>query len=580
MGSTKRILGNIVTAVTNNIETVKEAIGTSSTSADGLMSKADKAKIDGVASNANKTTIVNNLTTSTTGSALDASQGKALNDKIASVSETAEKALKMGVLEMEGAAEDFIVNYLSLIEKTGKKYTTRLYYFSTNTSSSGEKLNDNAGLVCEPSTDTVEGEDDYADIPIFQWWRCNYIRDDEDGFARPIALKGWSSYREEGAYDVGTLHPTFYWGVEDHETYYDITISDTEYDGLVPWAEAVKADGTVMPYWIESSYMSVTASDGLLRSQPNKSAAHHQSYNNQITNYQKKGAGYWGSSIARNTYAILMFAIKYGTKNSQSIMTGCSQYNSQIKCAVAEENVKRVLLTSQYHFVVGGCVSVGVADGTNTHRGLASMSSVVDRTLIKSIETVTIDSTNYIALNLVTDASFNTTTDAYVSTMPQWTGTTDTVIGHHDGSPTSNTDEKHTFRIQGQEYMNGQSIICADTVMEYQSDYSKNVYVAPRGVIHVQNAHTGYDLVGNIPDTDYWSGDVHLDTEHASYNPSTIGSGDKVGTGDFMGGNKSTSGLSEWYSCFHLAYGSAAGSCGLGCWFGLDSNDWETGSCD
>jgi hypothetical protein len=50
------------------------------TSVDGLMSKDDKTKLDGVATGANNTTVVNNLTSTSTTSALSAAQGKALQD--------------------------------------------------------------------------------------------------------------------------------------------------------------------------------------------------------------------------------------------------------------------------------------------------------------------------------------------------------------------------------------------------------------------------------------------------------------------------------------------------------------------
>ena len=43
---------------------------------------AAKTKLAGIAEGANKTTLVNNLTTTSTGSALDATQGKALNDTL------------------------------------------------------------------------------------------------------------------------------------------------------------------------------------------------------------------------------------------------------------------------------------------------------------------------------------------------------------------------------------------------------------------------------------------------------------------------------------------------------------------
>lgn len=45
---------------------------------------AEKTKLSGIATGANKTTITNNLTTTSTGTALDAAQGKILNDKFTS----------------------------------------------------------------------------------------------------------------------------------------------------------------------------------------------------------------------------------------------------------------------------------------------------------------------------------------------------------------------------------------------------------------------------------------------------------------------------------------------------------------
>lgn len=486
------------------------------------------------------------------------------------------------------ALEQSIASQFTLM-RTGKVYRTRFYRYSVNSTSAGTKLDDNAGLVCKPSTDATEAQDDYAQIPVFQWLRCNYTRDASDGFAKPSVLEGLPGFAKEGAVDVGTLHPTFYWNVEEHDSYYDIIISDTEHTelGLVPWCEAIRADGTIMPYWIESAYQSVTASDGLLRSQPGKAPAYNQSYNNMIIAYQKKGAGYWGAGIARNTYAILMLAIKYATKNGQTVFAGCSNYNAQSRCAVAETGVKRVLLASQGPFIVGGCVSVGVANGTNTDRGNSSMHSIADRVLVKSIETVTVSGTNYVALNLDIDSTITTTTDTYVSTMPQYTGTTDAVIGHHDGSLVSNTDQKHAFRIQGQEYMTGTAIICADAVMEFASDFAKKVYVAPRGTKHVADTHTGYALIGSIPATadgkngDYWSGDVAFNRALGAYYPSTIGGGDSVGTGDRVwAGGAGASGMRELYTLGYLWSGSFDGPCSVDCVYGLGAAGWSCGSCD
>lgn len=64
-----------------NVPWVNTTYSAATQSANGLMSAADKKKLDGIATGANKTTYTNNLTATVAGTALDAVQGKALNDK-------------------------------------------------------------------------------------------------------------------------------------------------------------------------------------------------------------------------------------------------------------------------------------------------------------------------------------------------------------------------------------------------------------------------------------------------------------------------------------------------------------------
>lgn len=52
------------------------------TSANGLMSSTDKAKLDGIADGANKTTLNNTLTSTSTAQALTAAKGKVLYDDL------------------------------------------------------------------------------------------------------------------------------------------------------------------------------------------------------------------------------------------------------------------------------------------------------------------------------------------------------------------------------------------------------------------------------------------------------------------------------------------------------------------
>ena len=275
--------------------------------------------------------------------------------------------------------EKSIENYYAL-RRTGKVYQTKLWKFATNPSPSGEKLLDNAGLVFEPSTDTVEGQDDYLNgqNPLFEWVHCNYTRD-ADGTARPTAIEGMSNYATTGAVDVGAMQMSFWWKWDTSNADYDlITISDTPHPelGLVPWTECKKADGTVVPWCIGSAYVSGIASDGKLRSQPGLKPERNQSHNSMITDYQEKGEGYWGAGVCRNVFQIIFNAIKGNTKNSQNLYAGVTNWNIQYEASIqsADSHTYFPVTNAQAENIpVGCCVSVGYGgnnDGTaNNDRG-------------------------------------------------------------------------------------------------------------------------------------------------------------------------------------------------------------------
>lgn len=470
------------------------------------------------------------------------------------------------------------------LRRTGKVFATKIYRFAFNTTSMGERLRDSVGLVCEPSTDTTVGQDDFITAsPIFTYQRCNYVRDD-DGTARVTALEGSPTYRTTGACDVGNVYPTFYWGYDYRGTYDIYYMSDTEHPelGLIPWCEAIKADGTVLPIYVHSYCSAGTASDGLLRSQPGLVPT-QQSYNSMITEFQKKGTGYWGAGSERNLWGMLMLIIKYATKNVQKIFAGHSiTVNMYQVLAYAETGVKRVLIAdNSKSFFAGACVSVGTKG--NQDPNISTSYDIVNRAKVLSIENVTVNGTAYVALNLDVSATFDTATTYYVKMYPSFAGETDAVIGHYDGSYLSNTDGKHPFRIVGTEFMWGQAMVESNVVMEKDANGDWLQYFAPKGTKHVANAHTNYILAGKIPGSaeDYWSGDIDVDTRGIMW-PSTKGSSDSLGTGDRVWGpaNGSTGDLGERYAVGGLWAGSLVGFALVSLSSGLSYVSWDCGSCD
>ena len=509
----------------------------------------------------------------------------------------------------QASLEKAIETYYAL-RRTGKIYQTKLWKFAANPTSTGEKLLDNAGLVFEPSTDTEEGQDDYLNgqHPLFEWVHCNYIRD-ADGTARPTAIEGMSNYATAGAVDVGAMQMSFWWKWDASNPEYDlITISDTPHPelGLVPWVECVKADGTVMPWCIGSKYISGIASDGKLRSQPGLKPERMQSHNNMITNYQQKGAGYWGAGACRNLFQIIMLAIKGGTKNSQTLFSGTTSYNFQYSAAVQSSTPHTyfpVTNAQAANIIVGGCVSVGYGGNNNgaanNDRGQSTIHAYADNVKVLSIEDLD-ENNKAVYLDIPEDDAFSTEPHVYteelsapimLSSMHWYSGATDAVRGRHDGSPGSNTDGKHPYRVQGREYAVGAYIVASDTVMDLQADYTKKVLVATKGVAHSSSEATirsTYTEIGTIPaaaageNADWWIGDCEINNETGSWYPSAEGSGSSQGCGDgcYAGGSGATSGMREYLQGGYLWVGSNAGAACLDCWLRLGGGHWHFVACD
>ena len=506
--------------------------------------------------------------------------------------------------------ENAIANYYAL-RRTGKVYQTKLWKFATNPSPSGEKLLDNEGLVFEPSTDTEEGQDDYLNgqNPLFEWVHVNYIRDD-DGTARPIAIEGSDEYKTTGAVDVGAMQMSFWFSWDTSNAEYDlITISDMPHPelGLVPWVECKKADDTVVPWCIGSAYVSGIASDGKPRSQPGLKPERNQSHNSMITDYQEKGEGYWGAGACRNTFQFIFNAIKGATKNSQSLFAGVTNWNIQYEASIqsAENHTYFPVTNAQAaNIPLGTCVSVGYGgnkSGTaNNDRGQATIHEYADDVKVLRKEALPDGENTAIYLDIPEESAFNTMPHVYddtfsapiiLSSMFAVAGLTDSVLGHHDGSPVSNTDSKHPYRVQGREYAVGAYIVASDTVIDLQADYTKHVLVAPKGVAHSTSDATirnTYTNIGTIPaasagnNADWWVGDININNDTGSWYPAAEGSSSSQGCGDrvYAGGTGATSGLREYLQGGSLGFGSGAGSVCLYCWSGLGSGGWGFAACD
>lgn len=496
------------------------------------------------------------------------------------------------------SAIDIAVDVLFKLPRTGKVYTVKIPRFATNPTVNCEKLDDNADLVCEPSTDTVEGRDDYADIPLFKWYNCNYKRD-SSGHAYPTAIEHLSDdYRKTGIVDVGVIQMAPYVKWDDSDPDYILwSITDSPRDGFTPWA-AAKSGDTVYPYVIHSKFFSGVGEDGLLRSVYDLIPARNQSYYSLITDYAKKGAGYKGAGGEKAAWQILFNSIKYAVKSSQEKYAGCTGYNLQYPAAVQRSEKLTyfpVTAAQAKNLLVGSRVSVGYgskgSDGTvNNDRSASTVHRYADEAKILKIEPID-DTTSAVYLDCdafdTMPVALSDTLNAPItlSTMHWHSGTTDAVIGHHDGSPVSNADSKHPYRVQGIEYAVGGYETLSDVVLAFDDSNGKDVYICPAGVAHTKTDAeilANYKKVGSFPTGDFWIGDIGFDPETCVTWPATQGSGDKTGVGDrvYGGGNASKNTLREYLQGGLLGNWSYAGASFVACWYWLGNGGWSSLAAD
>lgn len=482
--------------------------------------------------------------------------------------------------------------------RTGKVYTVKIPKFTSNPTTVCEKLDDNTGLVCEASTDTIEGRDDYAEIPLFKWYNCNYKRD-ENGHAYPIAIEGFNdNYTTSGNIDVGVIQMTPFVKWDDsNDDYIILSITDIPTEGYRAWSTA-RVGGEVYPYVIHSKYISSLGTDGLLHSIPNAKPERNQSYNNMITNYAKKGSGYKGAGVERNTWQVIFTLIKYANKSSQNIFAGTTDYNFQYSASIqsAEKHTYFPVTNAQAaNIIIGGYVSVGYAcktsdTATNLDRGYDTVHSYADSVKVLKIEDL--DDSNK-AVYLDVKEGFDTIQHEYSDTLSApitltsihwYSGSTDSVMGHHDGSFVNNNNSKYPYRVQGVEYAVGGYIVASDTVIVFTDNNEKDVYVSPSNIAHSSDDATiksNYKNVGHIPSGEWWIGDIGFDTDTNATWPTVRGSGNATGVGDYNYGSTGNNGITrEYLQGGLLRYWWSAGSSYLGCWGWLGYVGWGYLSAD
>lgn len=469
----------------------------------------------------------------------------------------------------------------------------------TSQTCNGEKLDDNTGLVCNPSTSVTRGESDYDSIPLFKTYDCNAYVDD-DGVRHITAIKSDKDFKDVGKADVFVLGISYYekWWEADGYCYYSRT--DTKRDGYTLASECKDKDGNDQGFALYGKYIAGDidgmpySSKGLVPARycsGRPQGSQNISYSGNIAYFHQRGNHYSGTFMSEIKYITTTWWLKYGTRNSQSIMAGCTNYNAQYSATVAETDVKRIIIsnTNASYFSVGMPVSIGGGSGSAPDRNNWTCHNKAESATITAIEEY---DTNNKAIYVNVDTPFTTTLTTYISTFHWRSGFSDLVLGR-DGCPCSDsaglTNGKYPVVIQGIECFTGCYEIGSNAIMDIvNSDGTRDVYITNDSSILTSNVADIKSKYKKVPaqihtkKLNVWNyiTDVSLDTESGVIIPTSSGqsgSSSTTGYADGFYADGSSAGQRELL-CFGFLRGTSY--CGVSCFNGgngLSFSGWSIG---
>lgn len=374
-------------------------------------------------------------------------------------------------------SETFFKNFFAM-QRTGKKYTVRFPLWETSQVATGEKLDDNEGLVMEASTLKEKGRDDYSSIPLFKTYDCNV--EQVNGKPKISAMRGDEGFdsKEKDTFVLGMSYYHKFW-IQDGYMYY--SRSDSPLEGYTVCSEAKKTNGE-RPFCLYAKYVAGVNANGELGSFSGKNPRRYLiSFGSSLSEAKKRGDEFIFGCSSDYAYIQNTFMLKYASKNWNTLLGGCFGYAEQFQISMPESDTKRVILTKTNadKFIIGSCVSVGDLGGdTNKDRGNAKTHNICDSA--KILDIVDVDGTNK-ALVLDLDANITTTTDMWVTTMHWRSGFSDCVRGT-DGCPCQSKSQisslKYPSVFQGIELAVGGYEVLGNAFMETLTDpLVRDVYV-------------------------------------------------------------------------------------------------------
>lgn len=525
---------------------------------------------------------------------------------------TALKTLEDAVeSEREKYSQHFFENTFAL-QRTGKVYTVKFPLWKTSHLSEGEKLDDNAGLVLEPSTKTFRGRNDYKDIPLFKTYDVNAYVDD-DGVRHVTAIKGDTNFKDTGKNDVFVLGMSYYEKTWADDQYWYYSRTDVPKEGYTVARECINRDGTVQPYTLTAKYPTSFIDDkpystkgqapARYCSNPNeKVKSYNNSYYGLIEYCKKKGKFYSGGLLCDYKAILTSQQLMLGTTTPKSKIWGLATWWGEHTASIQSTETHTyfpIKKTDADNYPVGCSVSVGykwLNNGTaSLERNRAEAHIYAND--VKVLRKEPLDDNN-VAIYLDVKEPFNTmpvslsdtvSSEIYILPMHWQTGYSDDVLDRC-GCPCEDksglTSGRYPMVWQGVELMVGGYETFGNAFMDIVSPTTRDVYITNDATKLTANDATAKTTYKKLPcqmsvaKNSQWNyvTEIKLDLENGAFiqiQSGQNGSSSATGFGDAIYFDAATSGTREFLSLGNLSFGSHAGLayCLGGNWLGYSGWD-------
>ena len=484
------------------------------------------------------------------------------------------------------------------LQRNKKVYTVKFPLWETSQSSAGVKVDDNETLICLPSTAAEHAQNDYENIPLFRTYDCNaHVTDDGERLIDSIA--GDKDFKDTGKNDVFVLGMSYYeksW-IENGYWYYSRTALPKE--GYTLAKECQTPDGRDQGFAVYGKYVCGLL-DGILYSskglvparqcEGNKNACNiYISYNNNINYFKKKGKYYTGGLLCDYKYISTSFWLMFATLNSQSVMAGVTNWNTQCRNLVAETGTNRVIVSKQQAntFEVGCYVSIGDNGSTTAGSDRVKWETHNLAECVKIIGKEVIDDNN---TAIIVDATFDSTLSTWITTFHWRSGFSDDVKGR-TGCPCSEksrlTNGKYPIVLQGIEIMVGGLEVGANAIMDViDAAGTRDVYVTndatllTNDITKIKQTYTKLGESIHVSNLNNWNfiTAMYLDLVNGAIIPSHSGeknSGSNTGFADGIYVDSGTSGQRVFLFFGYLWHGLISGLSYLYASRGLGGSWWN-----